>query len=140
MEFVLDAYCGLYCGACPILLSTRAGMAAEPCHGCKSEQRTAYCASCGIRACAQGRGDEFCNECLEYASCALMNTFLKDANWPYQQAAACNLESIRQIGLSEWLKAQERRWRCDSCGAAHSWWDETCLQCGQAIASYKADL
>jgi len=38
MEFVLQGYCGLYCGACPIMLNTKAGAGTEQCYGCKSEQ------------------------------------------------------------------------------------------------------
>ncbi len=140
MDFVLHAYCGLYCGACPILLSTRAGISTEACHGCKSEQPTGSCAVCSIKACAQRLGYAFCNQCPEYERCERINAVLKDANWPYQQAAAHNLESIRQLGISAWLEAQAQRWRCTSCGAAHSWWDETCPRCGQATTSYKADL
>ena len=140
MDFVLHAYCGLYCGACPIVLKTKAGTGTEQCHGCKSEQPTGYCAVCGIKACAQSRGHGFCNECPEYERCASMDKFLKDANWPYQQAAARNMEAIRQVGLTAWLEVQEQRWRCAKCGAAHSWWEETCTKCGQATASYKADL
>ena len=49
MDFVLHGYCGLYCGAGPILLNTKAGTASEPCHGCKSKQPTGYCAVCGIK-------------------------------------------------------------------------------------------
>ncbi len=140
MDFILHAYCGLYCGACPILLNTRAGTGADRCHGCKSEQPTGYCAVCGIKGCAVGRGYAFCNECPGYQDCALMDKFLKDQNWPYQQAAAGNMERIRQLGLSDWLEAQEARWRCASCGAAHSWWDETCPGCGQPVANYRADV
>ncbi len=140
MEFVLHAYCGLYCGACPILLNTKEGTGTEQCHGCKSEQPTNYCAVCGIRACAQSRGLAFCNECPEYEGCALMDKFLQDMNWPYQRAAARNMESIRQLGISAWLDAQKRRWLCANCGAAHSWWDERCAQCGHATANYSADL
>jgi rubrerythrin len=69
-----------------------------------------------------------------------MQKFLKDANWPYQQIVSNNMESIQRDGLSKWLEAQEQRWRCPTCGASHSWWDETCPQCDQAVASYKADL
>ncbi len=140
VDFVLHAYCGLYCGACPILLNTRAGTAAEPCHGCKSEQPTGYCAVCGIKACAQRRGHSFCNECPEYDGCPLAEKFIKDPNWPYQRLVARNMESIRQVGLASWLEAQDRRWRCASCGAAHSWWDETCPQCGQHVDDHRADL
>jgi len=38
MDFILHAYCGLYCGACPNLLNTRVGAGTERCHGCKSGQ------------------------------------------------------------------------------------------------------
>ena len=41
---------------------------------------------------------------------------------------------------TEWLEAQKQRWRCTNCGKAHSWWDETCPQCGQAVANDKADI
>lgn len=140
MDFVPHSYCGLYCGACPKLRNTKAGTETDECYGCKSEQTAGYCALCGIKACARGRGRAFCSECSEYGACRLMENFLADTNWPYQQLASSNMESIRQRGLSEWLQAQEQRWRCANCGAYHSWWDETCPQCGQAVASYKADL
>jgi hypothetical protein len=88
----------------------------------------------------KSKGYEFCNECSEYGTCERMRNFLKDANWPYQQVVSNNMESIHKYGLSKWLEAQEKRWRCTFCGASHSWWDETCSQCGQSVASYKADI
>ncbi len=140
MDFVLHGYCGLYCGACPKMLSAKAGAGGDTCYGCKSERPTGYCAVCGIKACARSKGHGFCNECSEYGACELMQNFLRDANWPYQRAASDNMESIRRSGLTKWLETQEQRWRCGSCGASYSWWDETCPRCGQAVASYKADL
>ena len=77
MDFVLHGYCGLYCGACPIMLNTKAGAGTEQCYGCKSEQPTGYCAVCGIRDCARGKGYEFCNECSEYNTCERMQKFLR---------------------------------------------------------------
>ncbi len=62
MEHVLHAYCGLYCGACPVMVNTQARTGTEQCGGCKSEQTTGYCAVCGIKRCAQSRGHGFCNE------------------------------------------------------------------------------
>ena len=46
---------------------------------------------------------------------------------------------IRRDGLAKWLAGQEKRWRCANCGTPHSWWDETCPQCGQAVVSYQTD-
>ncbi len=140
MDFVLDGYCGLYCGACPDMLKTRAGKAADPCYGCKSEHPTGHCATCGIKACARSKGYEFCDECAELSACEKMRGFMIDPQWPYHQSVLKNMEAIRRGGLATWLEAQDKRWRCANCGASHSWWDETCPQCGQAVASYRADL
>jgi hypothetical protein len=136
----LHGYCGLYCGACPVMLNTRAGTGTNQCHGCKSEQPTGYCATCGIKACALRKGYAFCNECKELGTCELMQKFIHDGNWPYQQGVLRNMESIRSAGLAKWLDLQAERWRCPYCGTPHSWWDETCPRCAQAVASYKADV
>lgn len=140
MELKLDGYCGLYCGACPVMLGTKAGTEANACHGCKSEKPAGFCAECGIKACARGRGYEFCHECGELQTCERIRQFMADEKWPYHQGVMKNLEIISRDGVERWLAEQERRWRCAECGAAHSWWDETCRECGQAVSSYKADL
>ena len=140
MDFVLDGYCGLYCGACPNMLATKAGTANNPCHGCKSEQPTGYCAICGIKACAQSKGYEFCYQCAGSGTCEVLQKFIADAQWPYQQCVLKNMETFRNEGKAKWLAVQDKRWRCANCGRSHSWFAETCSQCGRAVASYKADL
>lgn len=142
MEYVFDGYCGVYCGACPTVLATKAEEIAETmqCYGCKSEKPTGYCATCGIKACAQGKGYEFCHQCNELETCELMQKFISDKQWPYGQCVLKNMEAIQVIGLPKWLEMQDKRWRCKNCGASYSWYHETCPQCGQVVASYKADL
>jgi hypothetical protein len=85
MEFVLDGYCGVYCGACPVMLATKAGKIddAQQCYGCKSEKPTGFCATCGIKACAQRKGYEFCDQCNELKTCELMQKFVSDQQYPY---------------------------------------------------------
>ncbi|MGA2489566.1 MAG: DUF3795 domain-containing protein [Anaerolineales bacterium] len=140
MKFKLDGYCGLYCGACPVMLRTKAGKETNPCHGCKSEQiAQRHCSTCGIKACARQKGYEFCYECPDLEICEQMQKFTTDEKWPYHQGVLKNLESIQRDGLVKWLEIQEARWQCSNCGAPHSWWDETCAQCGQAVANYQAD-
>jgi hypothetical protein len=140
MDFVLDGYCGLYCGACPVMLEAKAGKAANPCYGCKSERPAGHCVTCAIKACAREKGYAFCDECAELSTCEKMQAFMVDPQWPYHQGVLKNMETIRRDGLAQWLEVQDRRWRCPSCGASHSWWDETCPQCRQAVANYRADL
>jgi hypothetical protein len=122
------------------MLNTKADVGTEHCYGCKSEQSAGHCVTCGIKACARFKVYEFCYECTELSTCELMQKFIGDARWPYHQGILKNMEMIRRDGLTKWLEAQEQRWRCSNCGTFHSWWDETCFRCGQAVASYKADV
>jgi hypothetical protein len=140
MEYVKDGYCGLYCGACPLMLATIAGTAESPCYGCKSELPAGHCATCAIKSCARERGYEFCYECAELDGCEKMHAFMVDPQWPYHQAVLTNFDFIEAEGQPAWLDAQDKRWRCAACGESHSWWDEACKNCGQPVASYKADL
>ncbi len=141
MDFVLHGYCGVYCGACPILLATKAGNLEDAqCYGCKSEKPTGFCATCGIKACAQRNCYEFCDQCSELETCDLVQKFVSDTQYPYGHCVLKNMEIIQETGLSKWLEIQEKRWRCQNCGMAHSWYHETCPQCGQVVASYRADL
>ena len=140
LEFQFDGYCGLYCGACPVLLETKAGTGRMVCFGCKSGQPAGHCQTCEIKACAREKGFSFCGECPDLIPCEKMNGFLADAEWPYHAAVPANFRAIRAMGVPQWLQAQETRWKCAACGATHAWRDEICPRCGAAVASYKADL
>jgi hypothetical protein len=142
MDYVMDGYCGVYCGACPVLLATRAGKIddAQQCYGCKSAKPTGFCATCGIKACAQRKGYQLCDQCSELVSCELMQRFVADTQYPYRQCVLKNMQRIQEQGLEKWREMQDKRWRCKDCGTAHSWYHQICPQCGQAVADYKADL
>ncbi|HSN95495.1 MAG TPA: hypothetical protein VLR89_10610 [Anaerolineaceae bacterium] len=47
---------------------------------------------------------------------------------------------IQSKGLGNWQEMQAKRWRCEHCGEAHSWYQETCSKCGFAVNNYLADL
>ncbi len=142
MEYVLDGYCGVFCGACPIMLATQAGKidAEQQCYGCKSEKPTGFCATCGIKVCALGKGFEFCIQCESLKTCELMRAFIADEQYPYGKCVIKNMETIQTTGLQNWVELQAKRWRCKACGAPHSWYHETCPQCGQPVDNYLADL
>jgi hypothetical protein len=133
MDYVMDSYCGLYCGACPNLLAAKAGTGKKPCHGCKSEQPTGYCLTCTIKACASQRGLEFCYECSEFAGCEQIHKFAEEAG--DQLGVFNNFESIKIEGLPKWLEEQGNHWRCENCGASHSWLAKSCSQCGQLVTN-----
>lgn len=124
------------------MLDTKTGRLSEnkQCYGCKSEKPTGYCATCAIKTCAIKKGIEFCNQCDELKSCELMRMFVSDEQFGYGKCVFKNMEHIRDEGLATWLKDQEKRWRCSTCGSSHSWYHRTCPQCGQIVADYQADL
>jgi hypothetical protein len=142
MAYVLDGYCGVYCGACPAMLSTKSGELEEDrqCYGCKSEKPTEFCKTCGIKGCAKSKGFEFCIQCNQLTTCDLLLKFISDKQYPYGQCVLKNMELIQAIGLPGWLEIQCKRWSCENCGTPHSWYHETCPQCGQAVANYQSDL
>lgn len=90
-KFRYDSYCGLYCGACDILLAYKKGLETElrpdwsdlpselnklpfsarkaeiKCYGCKTDTVFAGCSKCVIRKCAMNRnGIETCLDCNSY--------------------------------------------------------------------------
>lgn len=142
MDYILDGYCGVYCGACPVIAATRAGNLEEDaqCYGCKSEKPTGFCETCRIKACAISKEFEFCSQCDKLTACDLMQKFIADQQYPYGQCVLKNLKMIQTTGRLNWLETQEKRWRCQHCGEPHSWYQETCSNCGSGVNSYLADL
>ncbi len=135
-EFILDGYCGLYCGACPALLETKAGAAQTACRGCRSDQNPEWCRTCGLKACARGKNVEFCFACPEYP-CADLEEFKTSAEYPYHSEVYGYMETIREEGKPAWLKNMKARWSCPACGREASWWDTACPDCGAKLNGYE---
>jgi hypothetical protein len=95
------ARCGLVCEECPAMRATRSGdgealarTAAQwtralgleftrdsiQCDGCLVEggRRSAYCARCEVRPCAEARGVATCADCGDYP-CEVLAAFLEHA-------------------------------------------------------------
>ena len=91
-------YCGINCESCPAYRGTVStdlelleGAAADygsgtqtykdwVCLGCTPADQgflATYCASCGIRACAVGKGVQNCAACDDFDSCAKIRAFLE---------------------------------------------------------------
>jgi hypothetical protein len=140
MKYRYDTYCGLYCGACAILLANEKGEAEKrakewkmkpeelKCHGCKSETIATFCVTCDLKKCAEDKKVDFCFQCDEYP-CARLLEFRKD-KWPHHSAVLKNLDFISEKGWDMWLKEQKARWSCSKCGTRFSWYDKTCKSCG----------
>lgn len=143
--------CGLYCGVCAAfiasrddpgrlaLLATRRGLTVDEvrCEGCRSKKLSKYCTTCGLVACANERGFEFCSECPEFP-CDKLKAFGKER--PHRAEILGDLERIREIGRDAWVVETIARYSCSECGTENSAYDLRCRVCGHTPGNaYVAD-
>ncbi len=154
----LASVCGTYCGACPAYIAKHSvdeqikmrhqkrfssgpmkarktipdqgWMDGILCDGCLSGgQIAAHCQSCAIKACTVNKQNVIrCSDCKElpcYRITNMINTGLL-----HRAEYMPNLEKIREMGVQEWVKYEEERWRCPRCGLPMSWYDAECAGCG----------
>ncbi|MGD8719459.1 MAG: DUF3795 domain-containing protein [Candidatus Zixiibacteriota bacterium] len=146
------AYCGLYCGACWELVATERGEVEKlredaesaaytaeqlSCRGCRTDVVAFFCLDCEMRSCAQERGVAFCSDCGDYP-CEYVREFQAD-KYAHHSAVLKNLDTIRERGADAWLVEQEERWKCPSCGARFTWYEDTCGDCGAELYDARAE-
>lgn len=133
--------CGVYCGACTtyrayndndhalVKWAVKMGMPPDEiyCKGCLSDLVNEWCANCDFRKCAKERRITYCFECGDFP-CKKSVNFSKTR--PHRALGLKNLKQLKEIGIKEWLKQEEKRWSCSSCGKKLHWYSEKCPDCG----------
>jgi hypothetical protein len=122
------APCGVFCGACPSY--------EKSCLGCGSDERTQRRKSkwqCKIRKCCfEDKNLNFCIDCDEYP-CNLIeklkNSHPEDVRFRYRHEIYDNLEGIKEIGMENWVKKQENRFKCPKCNGRIVWYTYKCNEC-----------
>jgi hypothetical protein len=160
-EFRSDSYCGLYCGACDVLVAYRKGLKSgkQPvwqelpvqyikniptgkkdeikCYGCKTDDVFGGCARCIIRRCAREKMKvEFCIECkrypcLKYKIQRLLVRYIYEKRLPHLKSIELNQKILKEEGLEKWLHDQQKQWQCPVCGRELSWYKKTCPECNK---------
>ncbi|MBN2371233.1 MAG: DUF3795 domain-containing protein [Vicinamibacteria bacterium] len=135
----LAAVCGTYCGACPSYIAKhsedeqiRISHPWGDCDGCLSGgMLAAHCQSCNIRLCAANKENVArCSNCEELP-CHRITNLINTGGYPHRKEYLPNLEKIREMGVREWIKCEEERWRCPRCRLPMSWYDTNCARCGE---------
>ncbi len=138
-----DSYCGLFCGACPIMVANAKGNLEEKakawdmdpkdlvCTGCKTRTLAAYCEDCVMRLCARDRELDSCVECEDYP-CNSFETFQRD-RFPHHTLIVNNLAEICKVGAETWVAEQKKRWSCPKCGEQFTWYEDECAKCGEKL-------
>jgi hypothetical protein len=165
-EFQCDSYCGLYCGACDMLLASRRAeergiapswdgvhfplkgqfaTASVVCHGCKSDIVFRGCSVCPVRKCARSMpGIETCVDCRRYPCFRhWLVTLVRrlaglERRLPHLSVLPGNVAFIRDSGVKAWLEEQQRRWTCPSCHTAFSWYQRECAGCDRDVEELKS--
>ncbi|MGV8080120.1 MAG: DUF3795 domain-containing protein [Syntrophales bacterium] len=134
--------CGLYCGVCGIhkagvdndeplkeKLAKLYGVdspAKIQCAGCRSEEPFFFCRVCAIKSCAEEKNLEGCHQCESFP-CEKIQGF------PFAEAKENMLRAVprwRELGTEAWVKEEEERFRCKSCGTDSFRGARKCRQCG----------
>ena len=147
----LVAVCGLYCGACPMYLATQsndeeklkamlkqfsngpAKLKTEDilCDGCIGNGRIAsFCRDCAMRKCPDDKQDVTrCSDCQDFP-CSRITDFNNDG-MPHHAEVLNNIRKIKEMGIKQWAKYDEERWRCPKCKSPMAWYDSKCSKCGE---------
>jgi hypothetical protein len=139
------AYCGLYCGACPLYLATEEGTPLDGrqhrgispellrCNGCRTETVSIYCAGCAMKKCVESQGLTTCADCADFP-CRVLQAFDRDG-LSHHRGVVDDLQECHAVGLRDFMRAQEKRFSCTGCGRALTFHDDVCPTCGGARAA-----
>jgi hypothetical protein len=126
----LIAPCGMNCHLCR---AYRRDKNVKPCPGCRfdDEAKPSTCVTCRIKNCkelAKG-GLRYCFSCARYP-CARLRRLDKRYRTKYGMSMIANLESIRELGIRQFARAEGAKWTCPECGDLISVHKPHCLSCG----------
>jgi len=131
----VDAICGIYCGACPALMSSlEAKTSAEiKCLGCRSTKKSpGYAPKCDVRKCANARMLQSCGLCKSYPCDKITAMFNETPKYGLREKY---LNTVRDKGLPAWLADMKARWTCKKCQTPFGYGMTACKKCGEKIWS-----
>ncbi|MHB1314366.1 MAG: DUF3795 domain-containing protein [Christensenellales bacterium] len=127
MDAALIAPCGMNCKLC--VAHMRKKNKCPGCNGAEQEQPP-YCARCSIRHCEmlQQSKSNLCCECVAFP-CARLRRLDRRYRTEYRMSMIDNLETILKAGMDAFLKEQQARWTCPTCGGVICVHKGECLRC-----------
>lgn len=122
----LIAPCGMNCGICMAYLRDK-----KQCPGCKGPDtnKSKSCVQCIIKNCEIIKEKKFCFRCDKYP-CFKLKNLDKRYRTKYKMSMIENLENIKKLGISEFVKNERIRWACSECGGTICVHKGYCIDCG----------
>ena len=126
----LIAPCGMNCAICSRYLSYVNNLSRSQCIGCRPRNRkcTYLFGKCtGINNKLNGNL-KFCFKCKQYP-CKQINRIDNRYRTNYKMSMKDNLEYIKKMGISNFIKDQYKKYHCQECGGLISIHNGKCFKC-----------
>jgi ribosomal protein L32 len=127
------APCGLICDLCLGAQRTK-----NTCLGCNKEgSKPESCKRCIINNCEEKKGNDkqLCYQCSKYP-CKRLKALEKRYSTKYGESLFENFERIKTVGIREYVKEADKKWRCKECGEYVCVHRAICLHCGAKNPRY----
>jgi hypothetical protein len=133
METALIAPCGMNCALCSAYLAReydlkKQGIMRSYCPGCRPRGKNCVF----MKKSCERLGKElvqYCYECAEYP-CRRLKLLDKRYRTNYHMSMIENLDFIADQGIKKFIKKEEEKWRCPSCGGTITCHGGLCFKCG----------
>ncbi len=119
------APCGMNCGICLGYLRKK-----NKCPSCRKDTNHEYCKKCIIRKCKylKEKNSKYCFKCEKYP-CRRLKQLDKRYKTRYNISMLENLEFIKEFGIRKFIKAENKRWKCEKCRGVICVHRGFCLNC-----------
>jgi hypothetical protein len=121
------APCGINCGTCIGHLRDK-----NKCCGCWPETgfKPYHCSACSIKNCEylNNTTSGFCYDCEKFP-CQRLKQLDKRYKNKYHISLIQNQLKVKEIGMENFLAAENTKWTCPVCGSVLSVHRENCMNC-----------
>jgi hypothetical protein len=139
----LIAPCGMNCNICSGYLAIHhelrnKGIRISYCKGCRPRDK--QCAFLKKRCSRLSNHTvQFCYECKEYPCQELKHLDTRYQTF-FRMSPLENLAEIKTKGMENFLRTQEKRWRCPTCGGTRCCHNGLCFHCDREILKTKKKI
>ena len=125
----LIGQCGMNCGICVAYLREK-----NKCTGCRGSDthKPVTRTKCKIKTCEVFKNGKtkYCFDCEKFP-CSNLEHLDKRYRTKYNMSMIENLESIKELGIRQFVRNEKARWSCPECGGTICVHKGYCYSCGK---------
>jgi hypothetical protein len=125
----LFAYCGINCRTCVGFLGYKLnGEKTEPCGGCRTRFKACTFFEKHCKNLANRDKNEYCFECPNFP-CDKLKEIDRYYAGKYGVSIIESFRHIKTKGMNDFLKSEEEKWKCPTCGGVICAQTKRCYTC-----------